>query len=259
MDVLKTIHHQYSIKRLISHQRTGNWVQFNQDKQLSDYCKINGIEWLEFQSNGVIRDLKDRDGWSKKWNSDMKKELLSVPDISNFRYLENTSGLLNNDDLNIKKIDYAKLYKGGESEAKFTLGSFLNQRGQYYSKKMSSPLTAFSSCSRLSSYITYGNISIKEVFKATTYRQAYLRKNKIRTGWLKLLSSFSSRLRWHCHFIQKLEMQPNLEFTNMVRAYDDIRTTFESNLFKQWTTGTTGFPMIDACMRSLKVNGWINF
>ena len=54
-------------------------------------------------------------------------------------------------------------------------------------------------------------------------------------------------------------MQPNLEFKNIVRAYDDIRTTFDSNLFKKWATGTTGFPMIDACMRSLKVNGWINF
>ena len=259
MDVLKTIHHQCSIKRLISHQQTGNWCQYNQNKQLSSYCKENDIEWLEFQTNGVIRDLKNRDGWSKRWNSDMRKEVLSVPDISNFKCLKNTSGLMNNISLNIKKINYSKLYKGGESEAKSTLDTFLNQRGQYYSKKMSSPLTAFSSCSRLSSYITYGNISIKEILKATTHRQKHLRKNKIRTGWLKSLSSFSSRLRWHCHFIQKLELQPNLEFTNMVRAYDDIRTTFDSNLFKKWATGTTGFPMIDACMRSLKVNGWINF
>ena len=165
MDVLKTIHYQCSIRRLISHQQTGNWFQFNQDKQLSSYCKENGIEWLEFQSNGVIRDLKDRDGWSKRWNSEMKKEVLSVPNISNFRCLKNTSGLMDNRSLNIKKINYSKLYKGGESEASSTLDTFLNQRGQYYSKKMSSPLTAFSSCSRLSSYITYGNISIKEVLK----------------------------------------------------------------------------------------------
>ena len=112
------------------------------------------------------------------------------------------------------------MYKGGESEAKKTMSSFLNNRGQHYSKEMSSPLSAFSSCSRLSSYITYGNISIKQILREIKNQQKYLRENKIRTGWLKSLSSFSSRLRWHCHFIQKLEMQPDLEFTNMVRSYD---------------------------------------
>jgi deoxyribodipyrimidine photo-lyase len=124
---------------------------------------------------------------------------------------------------------------------------------------MSSPLSAFSSCSRLSSYITYGNISIKQILNETTNRQTYLRENKIRTGWLKSLSSFSSRLRWHCHFIQKLEMQPNLEFTNMVQSFEKIRTHFDKDLFIRWTSGTTGYPMVDACMRSLKSNGWINF
>ena len=54
-------------------------------------------------------------------------------------------------------------------------------------------------------------------------------------------------------------MQPNLEFTNMVSAYDTVRTSFNKDSFEKWSTGTTGFPMVDACMRSLKLNGWINF
>ena len=189
----------------------------------------------------------------------MRKTILKVPDISKFIPLKDDSGILSNDQLGIKKIHYEKLYHGGESKAGITLNSFLNNRGQYYSKRMSSPLSAFSSCSRLSSYITYGNISIKQILNETTNRQTYLRENKIRTGWLKSLSSFSSRLRWHCHFIQKLEMQPNLEFTNMVQSFEKIRTHFDKDLFIRWTSGTTGYPMVDACMRSLKSNGWINF
>ena len=54
-------------------------------------------------------------------------------------------------------------------------------------------------------------------------------------------------------------MQPDLEFTNMVRSYDLIRTTFNKDSFDRWANGNTGFPMVDACMRSLKANGWINF
>ena len=38
--------------------------------------------------------------------------------------------------------------------------------------------------------------------------------------WSDSLRSFQSRLRWHCHFMQKLEDEPRIEFANYVRAYD---------------------------------------
>ena len=34
---------------------------------------------------------------------------------------------------------------------------------------------------------------------------------------------------------------------------------FNDKFFFAWKNGITGFPFLDACMRSLKVNGWINF
>ena len=86
-----------------------------------------------------------------------------------------------------------------------------------------------------------------------------LREKKTRDGWLGSLSAFSSRLRWHCHFIQKLEMQPSLENTNMVQSFDKIRTKPNKDFLNRWGNGEVGFPMIDACMRFLKKNGWINF
>ena len=153
----------------------------------------------------------------------MHKDIINPQIFQNLLYLKDDVGILNYKKLNIRKVKYDKLYSGGERKAKDTLSSFLDGRGQFYSKEMSSPLSAFSSCSRLSSYITYGNISIKQVFQTVLNRQKSLRENKIRNGWLKSLSSFSSRLKWHCHFVQKLEMQPNLEFTNMVRSFDGIR------------------------------------
>ena len=54
-------------------------------------------------------------------------------------------------------------------------------------------------------------------------------------------------------------MQPDLEFTNMVRTFDVIRNNFNSEYFEKWKLGNVGFPMVDACIRSLKKNGWINF
>ena len=259
INVLKKINETFSIRKIITHYETGNWVTFCRDKIITNYCKTNGIELLEYQSNGVVRNLSDRDGWSHLWNKEMIKDQISTPDISSFLHLNAQSVHESFEKIKIEKKKYNKIFFGGESHALKTLNSFLNDRGNYYSKEMSSPITAHKSCSRLSSYLAYGNISIKQVYQETKKRQSYLRENKIRTGWLKSLSSFSSRLRWHCHFIQKLEMQPNLEFTNMVRVYDGIRESPNSEAFTNWKKGTTGFPMIDACMRFLKYNGWINF
>lgn len=259
ISVFNKINQTYTIKKLIMHHETGNFLTNLKNNLVSDFCNQNSIELIEYQSNGVVRDLKNRDGWSKLWNSVMYKPVLKKPDISKLMKISNLS--VNDSILKIGHNfkGYKKTFYGGEQRALNTLDSFLSNRGNFYSKEMSSPVTAPNSCSRLSSYITYGNISIRQIFHETKIRKKYLRENKVRTGWLKSLSSFSSRLRWHCHFIQKLEMQPNLEFTNMVRAYDTIRKNKNEHFFLSWKDGMTGFPMVDACMRFLKLHGWINF
>jgi deoxyribodipyrimidine photo-lyase len=81
-----------------------------------------------------------------------------------------------------------------------------------------------------------------------------------RGKWPSALRSFGGRLRWHCHFIQKLEDEPSIEFENMHPLYNGLRENdFDDNFFNAWKLGRTGFPMIDACMRALITTGWINF
>ena len=46
--------------------------------------------------------------------------------------------------------------------------------------------------------------------------------------WLGSLSSFGARLRWHCHFMQKLEDEPRIEFENFSRAFDGMREVFSA-------------------------------
>lgn len=78
--------------------------------------------------------------------------------------------------------------------------------------------------------------------------------------WLQSLSSFQSRLRWHCHFIQKLEDEPELEFRALNRALEGLRDdSFREAYFQAWAEGNTGYPMVDACMRALRQTGWLNF
>jgi deoxyribodipyrimidine photo-lyase len=74
-----------------------------------------------------------------------------------------------------------------------------------------------------------------------------------------------SRLAWRCHFIQKLEDQPDIERAAMHPLYESVRDDTDDDAgckaayLAAWKTGQTGYPMIDASMRSLIHRGWINF
>jgi deoxyribodipyrimidine photo-lyase len=60
--------------------------------------------------------------------------------------------------------------------------------------------------------------------------------------------------------MQKLEDEPDIEFHNFARVCDGLRENdFNPDYFAAWCDGRTGYPMVDACMRSLIATGWLNF
>ena len=70
------------------------------------------------------------------------------------------------------------------------------------------------------------------------------------------LTGFLSRLYWHCHFIQKLESEPAIEWRNMHRGYDGLREQeFNLDYFEALKNARTGWPMADACVVMLRKTG----
>ena len=244
---------------IFSHEETGNWVSYNRDLKTKEWCRDANVLWYEFSQFGVQRPLKSRDGWSYEWNKTMNEQILPTPSKVIFHSYNHTFKLLNADSIE-KKLTYSDIQVGGRKNGQELLSTFLNERGHNYSKEMSSPLTAITSCSRISPYITFGNLSIREVYQTAKQKRDNL-KNIPNTGkWRSSITSFLGRLRWHCHFIQKLEDQPSIEWENMSTSYDGIRENdFNDVYYNAWKSGNTGYPLIDACMRCLVSTGYINF
>ena len=261
VEIFSELNDLYNISSIWSHQETWNYWTYERDMRVRNWVKNNKVKWIEKVQNGVIRGLKNRDGWSVNWNKKMYSDISPIP--RKIESLEIKSEKLPTaSSLGLKYDKCAYRQKGGSKNANKLLNSFLYKRGKNYSKEISSPLLAFDSGSRLSPHISFGTISIREIIKETNKRKKNIKENsKMTTNrWLKSINTFSSRLRWHCHFIQKLEDEPELQFKNMHRAYDNIRiNTKYSENFEKWKEGKTGFPMIDASMRSLIANGWLNF
>ena len=245
---------QFDIKTIYSHEETGIDCTYARDKEMAKWCKYNGVTWQDSPTNGVHRGLMHRDGWRKKWNARMA-EPLHEPDLNALKTIapEKREEWVFEESLPADiRSDDSHFQKGGESVARETLNSFLFERSADYSSSISAPGPARTGCSRMSPYITWGNISIKQIVKQ-------IEKNYDDVASKRGVRSFKSRLGWHCHFIQKFETEPRIEFENMNRGYDDIRQEKDEVKLKAWQEGNTGFPMVDACMRSVVATAYLNF
>jgi deoxyribodipyrimidine photo-lyase len=261
IQVFEDICREVSVVRIFAHQETWNSWTYQRDKAVRRWSRERGIPFSEHPHTGVIRRLSHRDGWASKWYHFMKTEPHLPPSHKGAAYLRSddfpsaTSLCLADDGI-------IEAQKGGRTHALTSLQSFLYERGEHYTREMSSPYSASTSCSRISPYLAFGVLSVREAFHAGEKRRDELQSlpPSARGKWLSALHSFLGRLRWHCHFIQKLEDEPRIEISNFHSAYDGLREeTHKPEWLMAWEKGLTGYPMIDACMRSLIATGWINF
>ncbi|MCH8487170.1 MAG: DNA photolyase family protein [Candidatus Cyclonatronum sp.] len=254
-DAFGLLHEAFAVRSVWSYEETGTDRTYQRDIRMGRWFRERGIAWQEFQSNGVQRAIKDRDGWTKAWYARMSAPA-DEPDLSRLRTValpvdlgEKLRGAPLPESFYDKPVQFQQ---GGVSEAEKTLAGFIKSRAANYNRDISKPLESRESCSRLSPYLTWGNLSVRQVYQAAM-------EGKSLYGNKKGLNSMMSRLRWHCHFIQKFETEPRIEFENTNRGFDSIRTETDAQLLEAWQKGETGFPLVDACMRCVAQTGYLNF
>ena len=245
----------YTISTVYSHQEIGNTLTFERDKSIKKVFKNNSIEWNEYQTNGVIRKLKNRHNWEQLWEHKMN-EIPKLVDESNWNLLniphELYSTIKGNPLPTAFSIPNKNFQQGGETLAWRYLDSFIKTRYVNYSNHISKPLLSRKSCSRMSPYLAYGNISMRMIYQ-------YVKQHYATSNHKRALTNFVSRLHWHCHFIQKFEDECRYEIENINRAYDILVKPKNEVYISAWQNGQTGVPIVDACMRCLVTTGYINF
>ncbi|MFO7745584.1 MAG: FAD-binding domain-containing protein, partial [Psychroflexus sp.] len=212
------------------------------------------IQWKEFINNGVIRGLKNRKTWVNSWENFMNQKPIpfsaSPGQFVDSNTIQKLKGHFEDESLSVERNTIFQ--KGGRKTALRYLKSFLEERYPNYQNHISKPLLARKSCSRLSPYIAWGVLSMREVIHASM-------EIEHKTRYKGALSQFQSRLRWQAHFIQKFEMEYKAEFQNFNPAFNVLKQPKNDNLIQAWKDGQTGFPLIDASMRCLTQTGYLNF
>ncbi len=252
--VLETLRRESGARWLVSHEETGNLWTFARDRAVAEWARGQGVLWEELAQCGVVRRLNGRDRWAARRGGVMAAAQVGVPSV------EAAPALARDPWPDFGLVDPCpERQRGGRAEAEAALRSFLGGRGRTYRKAMSSPLEGATACSRLSPHLALGALSIREVVQATAARQKEIPQGA-RDGWAGALKSFQARLAWRDHFMQKLEDAPDIERRAMHPAMEGVWPEVpDLERFERWQAGETGVPFVDACMRSLRATGWLNF
>jgi len=242
----------FTVETIFSYRESGTQSTWQRDKKAAFFFIKHHIIWKQYQRDGILRGIKNRDDWNRKWHATMHS-----PIVQN-RYTLSKDVKLSHpfllpNALEIKLKEYPKTYQpAGEYNAWRYLKSFVTKRGFNYQKHISKPTESRSGCSRLSPYLAWGNMSIKQAFQ-------FVGTHPNGTKNSRAFSAMLTRLHWHCHFIQKFEVECSYETHCVNSGYELLSHKKNEAYIKAWKTGTTGYPLIDACMRAVEQTGWINF
>ncbi|MFT2091110.1 FAD-binding domain-containing protein [Paraglaciecola sp. 2405UD69-4] len=269
----------YVVSEVYSHEETGLNHTFERDKTFSLWCGNNNIKWYEFTNNGVVRGPIDRDYWDKHFKGYISKSVLGVPkdkllvsfpdelkQVFNHHLQQNHPPLK----LHQAPSEYSSV---SERYARSILKDFLWVRGKKYRGGISSMNKAPSACSRLSTQLAWGALSLRTVLQECDNRLQHLVEAQRATPeenhqqWISSLRNFISRLFWHAHFVQKLESEVEMEFQAVNKAFregvpyitHELDEVEHNKRLQAWLYGETGFPAIDAAMRYYQKHGWLNF
>ena len=250
--VFEFIHDRYAIQHVFSYRESGVQLTWDRDKEVGKYFQTQGIVWQQHQQNGVLRGIENRKGWDTAWYEYINKPSISKkPSASLGLKLKHPFQVPS--ELRETWSEYPTNFQpAGEVYAWKYLKSFAEERGKNYARHISKPEQSRLSCGRISPYLAWGNLNIHQACH-------YIRDHSNYDSNKRAFEGILTRLKWHCHFIQKFEVECTYENECINKGYESLERPLNEKRIKAWENGLTGYPLIDACMRCVKQTGWINF
>ncbi len=242
----------YELHNVFSYQESGILSTWDRDKAVQVLFESENVSWHESEKNGVCRGLRNRQGWDQSWHTYVNEEIIENKFTRQVLQLEKHPFSIP-DLLYVNLKAYPSGFQlPGERYAWRYLKTFCEKRGRDYNKFISKPFESRKSCGRISPFLAWGNLSIRQACQ-------YIRSHSHYSMNKRSFDAILSRMKWHSHFVQKFEVECEYETQCVNRGYELLQYSNDVLKLDAWKEGMTGFPLVDACMRCLKETGWINF
>jgi deoxyribodipyrimidine photo-lyase len=253
----------YEVESILTHRESGNKWTFDRDIQINKLLKSHKVKLIEFKQDCLTRGSETYETGNKnfpyKYTEFNSKIQYKVPTYvrgpNNYPKWLTAAELSTRD---FQTADKTEIQRGGEDIAISYLTTFLQERcleGNGYRSEMSNPLGGRLACSRISPHLTWGSLSSRAALQTCTNALQNMQKFDRRRNHL---SSFQTRLAWRSHFMQKFETLHWMEFKCINKNTENLHE-WDEGLYQRWASGMTGYPFVDACMRSLNETKWLNF
>jgi deoxyribodipyrimidine photo-lyase len=141
---------------------------------------------------------------------------------------------------------------GGRARALVILEEL--KRGKFRTYKKHRDLPAKDATTKLSAYIKFGCVSIREVY--------HVAKVALGRGSLFVQQLFWREFYYNIAFsypeILRGQVHPRMKNTPIHGNYEKKDWNNSDEQFKRWCVGNTGLPLVDAAMRCLNKTGWMH-
>ena len=257
-DVLDALLETYGPFTLYSHREHGLQHTYERDQMVRQWITKHGCLWHESSTFAVARTASEHP------RATFKEQFLDEPIVPVPSKIGHPTVIPALFSSYVEALASFELpgtlpvhgFQGGEQEAVRKAKAFFTSRYKKYNVYINKPGYSVLSSSHLSPYLTWGNISIKSLQRAAKKHLGALKD--VHEFHHAQLSAFHRRLQWHCSFVQAAEHDPNLHLHAKDPAFEGVRL-HDNVALHAFATGTTGIPLVDACMLSLNQTGWINF
>lgn len=246
--VFDELNEKFAVQTVFSHQETSTKASQQRESKMRIFFEQKNISWHESQNNGVLKELKSRKNWQQLWYEYMQAKL-DNPDLKKLKSVEweQSPQFFISYPLGKKLAIYDKNWQlAGEKNAWKQWKNLVKNRQQDDSKNAKKTIQ---NNSRLSVYLTYGNVSIRQVF------QAYQKLKNPPPSLKTLVYVLQSR----CDCIQKFEIEKQIETCPLNKAYQNLEQSANPIFLEAWKNAKTGFPLIDAAMRCVRATGYLDY
>ena len=148
------------------------------------------------------------------------------------------------------RTDKTDIPRGGAAPARERLDAFLDGAAHRYHVDRDYPAVA--GTSRLSPYLRFGAISVRECVRAGLARAAD------DPGAEEGVRTWIDELVWREFYHAILDAHPRVLDGAFREAYDMLEWDDDADRLQAWQAGMTGYPIVDAGMRELAATGWMH-
>jgi deoxyribodipyrimidine photo-lyase len=213
--------------------------------QWANNKKIEILSEEDYTLHNMGEITKDNKDPYLKFTPFYKKSILKKPRslISNktFKFIkDNNSKSLSSFDFIRPKPNKSILVNGGRKNALIILEKLKSGKFDNYDSERDYPY--LDKTTKLSAYIKFGCVSIREIYYTLPLTHGIIRE-----------------LYWHDFYAIITNYFPYvLTGQSFIKKYEKVKWNDNNDLLEKWKNGLTGFPLVDAAMRQLKICGWMH-